>query len=242
MKRPHQRHFPYQHPTFGTEKKPKPKSYWEDTVYFLWWSYLKRSDLYIKTCESGGTEGLIDLYKDFGDVRGDSFKEWWSKDSRGMRLFAEPQATSTVQVVTVEEIDKVPAGSILVSVPLNLPKKHLLEKFQKLLMVHHTGKRGRLYSRESSKRDDIKYKFKGQPNIQGLKTALLVYDHMKANPELKLYEVGKILPQFQMELTTLEKQGKKIDYDFKRTVEATVSRYKRKATQSVKNVELGVFP
>jgi len=238
MKRPPNRHFPYQHPTFGTEKKPKPKRYWEETIYFLWWSYLKRSQHYLQTCESGGKKGLVDLYKDFGDVRGDNFKEWWSKDSRGMRLFAEPQALSTLQVVTKDELDEIQGETLLMSVPLSLPKKFLLERFRKILAEHHKGERGRQYAKKSESR----YKFKGQPNIQGMKTALMVYDHLVANPKTRLWEVGRILPQFKMELEECEKKNIVPSYDLKRTIEATVSRYKRKATSSISNAELGAFP
>ena len=238
MNRPAKRHFPYQHPTFGTEKKPKPKRYWEDTIYFIWWSYLKRSEKYIQTCESEGKKGLVELYKDFGDVRGDSFKEWWTKDSRGMRLFAEPQALSTLQVVTVEDLKGIEGQALLVSVPLSLPKKFLLERFRKILAEHHKGERGRQYAKKS----ESKYKFKGQPNIQGMRTALMVYDHLAANPKIKLWEAGNILPQFKMELEECEKKNVVPSYDFKRTIEATVSRYKRKAIQSIDNTSRGVFP
>ena len=238
MNQPAKRHFPYQHPTFGTEKKPKPKRYWEDTIYFTWWSYLKRSEKYIQTCESEGKKGLVELYKDFGDVRGDSFKEWWSKDSRGMKLFAEPQALSTLQVVTVDDLKGIEGQALLVSVPLSLPKKFLLERFRKILAEHHKGERGRQYAKKSKS----KYKFKGQPNIQGMRTALMVYDYITQNPKTKLWEVGKNLPQFKIEL--LECQAKNItpSYDLKRKIEATVSRYKRKASTSIQNSERGVFP
>ena len=238
MKRPPNRHFPYQHPTFGTEKKPKPKRYWEETIYFLWWSYLKRSQQYLQTCESGGKKGLVDLYKDFGDVRSDNFKEWWSKDSRGMRLFAEPQALSTLQVVTKEELDEIQGETLLMSVPLSLPKKFLLERFRKILAEHHKGERGRQYAKSSQS----KYKFQGQPNIQGMKTALMIYDYIDHNPKSKLWEVGRNLPQFKMELLECQEKNITPSYDLKRKIEATVSRYKRKATSSILNAESGIFP
>lgn len=238
MNRPTKRHFPYQHPTFGTEKKPKPKRNWEETIYFLWWSYLKRSDQYIETCESGGKKGLVNLYEDFGDVRGDSFKEWWSKDSRGMRLFAEPQALASIRVVTKKELEDIEGETLLVSVPLSLPKKFLLERFRKILAEHHKGERGRQYA----KRSNAKYQFKGQPNIQGMKTALMVYDYIRANPKTKLWEVGKILPQFKIELEECVKKSIIPSYDLKRTIEATVSRYKRKALASIAKTEMGMFP
>jgi len=199
---------------------------------------LKRSEKYLETCESGGKKGLVSLYKDFGDVRGDSFKEWWSRDSRGMRLFAEPQSLSTLEVVTKDDLDEIQGDTLLMSVPLSLPKKFLLERFRKLLAQHRKGERGRQYAKKS----ESKYKFKGQPNIQGMRTALMVYDHLLANPKIKLWEVGKILPQFKMELEECEKKSIVPSYDLKRTIEATVSRYKRKATSSIGNAEQGTFP
>lgn len=199
---------------------------------------MKRSEKYLETCESGGKKGLVSLYKDFGDVRGDSFKEWWSRDSRGMRLFAEPQSLSTLEVVTKDDLDEIQGDTLLMSVPLSLPKKFLLERFRKLLAQHRKGERGRQYAKKS----ESKYKFKGQPNIQGMRTALMVYDHLLANPKIKLWEVGKILPQFKMELEECEKKSIVPSYDLKRTIEATVSRYKRKATSSIGNAEQGTFP
>ena len=93
-----------------------------------------------------------------------------------------------------------------------------------------------------AKKSRAAYKFKGQPNIKALKTALEVFDHIKAYPDRKLWEVGRILPQFQTELNECAKTGEAPSYHFKRTIEATVSRYKRKATQSIQNVALGQFP
>ena len=100
------------------------------------------------------------------------------------------------------------------------------------------GERGRQYAKKSESR----YRFKGQPNIQGMKTALMVYDHLVANPKIRLWEAGKILPQFKMELEECEKKSIVPSYDLKRTIEVTVSRYKRKATSLITNAELGLFP
>ena len=238
MKKTYQRHFPYQHPTFGTEKRPKRPWFWEDTIYFLWWSYLKRNDEYLQTCEASGATGLTSLYEDFGDVRGNSFKEWWSYESRGMRLFAEPLVANTLQVISKDEISDFQGDLLFLSVPLNLPKKYLLERFRKVLTEYHKGEAGRQYAKKSR----AKYQFKGQPNIKGLRTALDVYDYIKANPNKKLWEVGRTLPQFHLELSECDKKGIVPSYHLKRTIEATVSRYKRKATQTIKNVGLGVFP
>ena len=238
MKKSVPRHFPYQHPTFGTDKRPKRSWYWEDTVYFLWWSYLRHNEEYLHTCASGGAGALSSLYSDFGDVRGDSFKDWWKEEDRGVRLFAEPEATSTLREVSADEAASLASDHILIAVPLNLPKKFLLGRFRSLLADRKAGGVGQQYAKKSR----AAYQFKGQPNIKALRTALEVFDYLKANPKKKLWEVGKLLPQFQVELEQCEKAGEVPSYAFKRTIEATVSRHKRKATQTIKNVALGVFP
>jgi len=93
------RHFPYQHPTFGTDKKPRTPRHWEDTVYYLWWAYLKRNEDYLKTCESKGKGKFSALYKDFGDVRGDSFKKWWNEGERGANLFSNPTTEDRINLL-----------------------------------------------------------------------------------------------------------------------------------------------
>jgi hypothetical protein len=242
MKRQNLRHFPYQHPTFGTEKKPKPKRYWEDTIYFVWWSYLKRSKDYLLTCESNGEKGLVDLYNDFGDVRGDNFKVWWSKDSRGMRLFAEPQVLSSVQIVTSEDLKDDLGDTLLVAIPLTLPKKFLLERLRKLIAEHHKGERGRQYAKLSK----AKYQFKGQPNIKGLKRALKVYDHLE---ELKVQGLTKPLWKVAMDLDIVEDEFRvqstdtpKTAEDKRRRLTAIVGRLKKKAADSIQNTGQGMFP
>jgi len=238
MKKNTPRHFPYQHPTFGTNEKPKPKEFWENTVFYLWWCYLKRSSNYKLTCDAEGKEGLVELYKDFGDVRGDCFKDWWIQDNRGVKLFGEPIQENTVRVVNKDEINMFDDEQLLFTIPLNLPQKHIHERLKKIISTHHKGKRGR----QNAKSSKALYRFTGQPNIQGMKNALKVFDFLTANPSSKLWEVGRIFPQFQMELLENEKNGVKTSYDFKRKIEATVSRYKRKAYSSIKNVEQGKFP
>ena len=155
-----------------------------------------------------------------------------------MRLFAEPQALSTLQVVTKEELDEIQDETLLISIPLSLPKKFLLERFRKILSEHHKGEKGR----QDAKKSKAKYQFKGQPNIQGMKTALMIHDYISANPKSKLWEVGKILTQYKIELEECRKKNIIPSYDLKRMIEATVSRYKRKALTSISNTELGLFP
>ncbi len=175
------RHFPYQHPTFGTAKRPKPAFAWEGSVYYWWWAYLKRNKEYLACCENGGAGRLSEHYKDFGDVRGDSFKAWWSENDRGARLFAEPKAENSVRVL--EEGERAPSRSqaLTLSLPLNLPKKFLLQRCRDLLSDVRKGGVGKLYARDSR----AAYRVTGQPNLIALKRALMVYDAIEVSRGVK---------------------------------------------------------
>lgn len=122
-----------------------------------------------------------DHYKDFGDVRGDDFKIWWSENDRGARLFAEPKAEDSVRVL--EEGERVARRSqaLTLSLPLNLPKKFLLQRCKELLADVRKGGVGKLYARNS----DAAYKVTGQPNLVALKRALMVYDAVEASKGMK---------------------------------------------------------
>jgi hypothetical protein len=175
------RHFAYRHPTFGTKTRPKAKSAWESSVYYWWWSYLKRNKDYLACCDAGGTGALASLYEDFGDVRGDDFKAWWSEDGRGVRLFAEPRAEDTVRVLQTDEQAANASEVVTLSLPLYLPKKFLLKRCRELLGALHTGKRGK----QQAKLSKAKYRIKGQPNIPALRQALMVYDAIKEAEGIK---------------------------------------------------------
>jgi len=236
-----QRHFPYQHPTFGRGNKKRHPDSWKKTVYYWWWSYLKRNQEYLKCCEAGGKGKLLKLYQDFGDVRSDDFQKWWSQDDRGANLFSDPLVESTVRLL--DEGDTVSGGDVLtISFPLTLPKRHLKKRLNDLLIKHHKGQRG-VQQAKSSK---AKYRFSGQPNLMGLERALKVYDHLE---ELKAKSIKKPQWKVAMDLNIVEDQYRvhrtdtpKTAEDKRRVLTAIVGRLKKKASLSVQNVGKGIFP
>jgi hypothetical protein len=232
------RHFQYKHPTFGTKAIPKPKSAWEGTVYYWWWEYLRRNSEYLKCCESGGKGKLANLYKDFGDVRGDSFKDWWTEGGRGAALFSEPEAELSIRVMDKGQTAIDPLDAFTVSIPLYLPKKLIIRRFKELLDERHKGKRGH----QLAKRSKARYQVKGQPNIPAIKQALKVYDFKKANPKMKLWEIGNAIPNLQMENKIQVEDTESGLADKKNVLAATVSRYLRRAEISIFNVKNGIFP
>ena len=237
-KSPYQRHFQYKHPTFGTKNKPKPKSAWEGTVYYWWWIYLKRNQEYLQCCEKGGKGKLAALYKDFGDVRGDSFQKWWMEDSHGAHLFADPQAEDSIRVMEIGQEALDPSEAFTVSIPLYLPKKTILRRFKELLDERHQGRRGH----QLAKRSKARYQVKGQPNVPAIKQALEVYDFRLANPDLKLWEIGDQMLRFQLANKLKSGDTPSEREDKKNRMAATVARYLRRAQQSIQNTSKGIFP
>lgn len=228
------RHFAYKHPLFGTKSRPKDGS---NSVYYYWWAFLKRSKSYIACCESGGKGKLSKLYADFGDIRENDFKKWWSDSEKGVHLFAEPK-NDTVTVLKNGERVADSLGTLTLSLPLNLPKKLLLQRCKALLAEVHPGKQGRLLARLS----EARYRVKGQPNIEGLRTTLRVYDFRVAHPELALWEIGNQLPRFMLSQRVLSSDTPATAKDKKNALAAAVGRYLKKADLMIASTERGSFP
>ena len=57
-------------------------------MYYYWWAFLRENDEYVACCANGGEGPMADLYRDFGDVRGSDFMDWWI--GGGRLLFCEP--------------------------------------------------------------------------------------------------------------------------------------------------------
>ncbi len=237
-KKPYQRHFAYQHPTFGTKHRLKADTAWKKSIYYWWWAYLKRNKEYLACCEKGGQGKLSDLFVDFGDVRGDDFKTWWSKDGRGVRVFAEPRAEDSIRVLGEGEQALGIEETLTISLPLNLPKRFIERRFRELLAEYHQGKRGHQLAKQSK----AKYKVQGQINIPAIKQALEVYDFWVANPQLRLWEIGNQLPKFQMSMKIKKGDTPASITHSKNVLAATVSRYLRRARESIENTVCGAFP
>jgi hypothetical protein len=237
------RHFPYKHPTFGTIKHPKPKSAWECSVYYWWWAYLRQNEHYLECCASGGKGQLAELFAKFGDVRGSNFRSWWKEPvegiERGVYLFAEP-ATNSIRVL--EEGERVPprAQALTLTLPLNLPKKLLEQRFSEFLNTHHKGKRGVQLARSSN----AICKVKGQPNIPALALGMKIYEIKKSFPYMPLWEIGNNLPEV---LRTQKLKVTDLPQDAlmkKKALAATVSRFLRIVqTRIDRTIEFGsIFP
>ena len=232
------RHFAYQHPTFGTQAKPKASAFWMRSVYYWWFEYLRRNEDYKKTCLNKGKGKLRKLYGDFGNVFNVDFKKWWMTTERGAVLFSEPLVKDTFEVINLANLKKTANTDVLyIKVPLNLPKRFLTAKFHALLKKLHRGARGIRSARHSY----AKYKVIGQPNIIALKKILEVYDYHSENPNLTLWQIGRDL-NVSISNNPLKTDSSKIAYDKRDRLASTVSRYLRKAKRMIENTSKGRFP
>ena len=181
---------------------------------------------------------MFNLYQDFGDVRGEDFKAWWSEGSRAIRLFAEPAAEDVVRELVGDETAPNQEDALTLVLPLNMPKRYLQKRFNQLLKKYHSGKRGF----QNAKKSRARYKFEGQPNVPALKQAFLVYEHRLENPKAKLWEIGNKM------LGVVKSQKLKVSDDQytkeqkKKVLAATVSRYLRRAQESIERVGRGLSP
>lgn len=228
--------FAYKHPTFGRSKAVKATDPFKNSIYYLWWEFLRRSDTYKKCCMSGGRGKLRNLYEDFGDVFTPDFKTWWQTGDRGARLFAErlPPRMSL--------IDEMPAPAIadqvlVLQVPLVMSKRTLSVEFQKILKVHHAGKRGKRNNVNSTAR----YRVTGHIDTDALQKCLRVYDMKIANPQMKLWEVAQKCKAIQGESRIKSTDSSGEITNKKLILSNTTNRLLKKAKTIIQNVENGRF-
>lgn len=231
-------HFPHPHPTFGTKKNPKSQSAWQRSVYYWWWEYLRRNEDYKRTCQKGGKGKCATLYKDFGDVFATDFKTWWSENDRGARLFAEPP-TPSIRVIEEGIVLKSPKDKTLVlEVPLNLPKNYLVKRFREILSKRHSGKKGVKVSVKTQAMYPIA---SGRIDVESLKKALRVWDARQEDPSRPLWMLATDL-NLALFHKILPSDSPKAAFDKRNNLNATTSRYLRKARLAIAGTGKGKFP
>jgi len=232
------------YPTFGTKNNRKTSSYQQMSPYYWWWEYLRRNKDYLGCCENEGKGKLSELYKDFGDVRGDSFREWWRV--KAVPLFAEKQ--SDIRVGEIQSKDEIPnewnkEDLMILKISLGMDKKSIKKIFNQILKKRHTTERGRPVQKFG--KSTAKYPINQNFTIDNLRIGLEVYDLYKStregNEKLKLWEIGvakRLLADSMPEAK--DTNGEKL---IKRNrMAATVSRYIKQAEKRIENVGKGIFP
>ena len=113
-------HFIYKHPLFGKRKETQSGVWFERSVYFLWFEYLRRNEKYKAYCEKKkGTKTIAKLYEDFGDIHSVEFKSWWKETGR--YLFCEQVDLERVEEISsTKEYREYQADDVLtLAIPIN---------------------------------------------------------------------------------------------------------------------------
>lgn len=208
---------------------------------------MRRNEAYLDCCAKDGKGALSALYADFGDVRDDSFKAWWTAGERGAVLFGEQPLPEKVQeLLSPSDWDSAWTKDrvMVVAVPLAISKRRMQGYFAKLLATRHGGKRGRK-ALSDSEASTAKYPMHRSVSVATLRIQLAVYDALTANKasvkKKKLAQIGKELNLVKTAMPLPTDDVREAAY--KRSVmAATVSRHYRDATRIIANTANGEFP
>jgi hypothetical protein len=240
MRREFARTFAGKHPLFRASHTETGVR-WQDSIYYLWWEYLRRHDGYRQCCERGGTGPYSKLFADFGNVHDGDFKTWWRK--RGVRLFAEPPSPVGVWALTDEEaLELIELGRddnvLLVAIPLDYRRRAITLGINKILKESETRKRGEKRIKTSKARYPLAKAF----DVMALKATLDCYDLRLANPKMPLWQiaqkVGVSARLTAEELKTNDAAAK----DKKLSMTSGVSRKLKQAEAIIAGTGKGLFP
>lgn len=208
-------------------------------MYYWWYEYLKRNADYRKTCASNGKGKCSKVFEHFGDVTKQGFKEWWSDDDRGAKLFAEPP-TPTIRVVSPEDVEQggfQRKNTLIFEVPLDLPINYLVRNFREVVSKRHTGKRGKRQSLSSK----AMFQAKGKIDVGFLEIALMVWDAKSADQKKPLWQIAQDLGiAGTHKIVACDSPA--VIADKKNILAATASRYFRKANEMINRAGEGRFP
>ncbi len=130
----------------------------EESIYFMWFEYLRRSEKYKVACQNNG-KGMEKLFADFGNVHEYEFLDWW--EQKGLELFAERGSSSELGFMNLDDIasqeEAIESGELkLVAIPTNMNKTAIRSKLSELLKeleVKPTTESTALYPLTNSKID-----------------------------------------------------------------------------------------
>ena len=239
-------HFLAPHPLFGRSSSPRPLRDQQQSPYYWWWAYLRHSEAYLKCCEKGGKGPLAKIYVDFGDVREDNFKKWWTTNDQGAKLFGEQRQQvkfGPMSGPTDWHPEWTSDVALVIAIPLSMNKRGIQSGIAKLLDERIKSRRGRkaLKDAESSAR----YPLARNYSSRNLGKALEVYDlwiRGKNNPaeKLKLWEIGVAANMNTLKKATCKDPHERME--IRNRLNAAVNRYVKEAQKHIAGVEKGIFP
>ena len=164
---------------------------WQNSVYYWWWEYLRRSDEYKHCCKQKGRGKLAVLYSDFGDVftyETADFWTWWTEkvngyETRGEYLFAEQVARK------MEVSDEADFGdledALIVKVPLEVRTTYLVRNFRRMLNDYEQR------VKQARKKSRARYKVWAKVSNNTLYKTLKVYDYVQQHKSAMHVDVAE---------------------------------------------------
>lgn len=199
---PSDRRFIYKHPLFGNgdyrsddyktwrtkADRIEDKGHgtrWDNSVYYLWFEFLKRHEGYRQHCQSGDG-AYAKLFADFGDVHsyGDDFRSWFY--NYGIDLFAE--AATPLEVIFSQHISGIEKATgtdvdnkyVYAAIPIGQTTAHSLEQIR----VQLPQIKEHLKASSKASASTAKYPVARIPRIDALKTYLAVWDAVASSKTL----------------------------------------------------------
>lgn len=218
---------------------PRPENY-QDSVFYWWFEFLKRSESYEHQCEigEGGT-----VYQDFGNVFGVDFLEWWNNDDREL-LFLPGTSFGVWPVENIKDLKQALSEQwLVVKIDPRCTKKTILYWLEEMLFSQQPEVRGH---RNVGVTELPKYEPFTTADVQGLKKTLAIYDLYLVEPKplYKIYEKIQLRDDIRKFKCKDKEKNKNNDDDStsRRVKTSSISRYIKQAQKLIKNVEQGVFP
>ena len=164
---------------------------WQNSVYYWWWEYLRRSDAYKRCCKQKGEGKLAALYNDFGDVfayETADFWTWWTEkvndyETRGEYLFAE-QIARKMEVSDNADFDDV-EDTLIVKIPLEVRTQHLVRNFRRMLNDYEQR------VKQARNKSRARYKVWAKVSNNTLYKTLKVYDYVQQHKGATHVEVAE---------------------------------------------------
>lgn len=207
---------------------------------------MRRNEDYLKCCEKSGKGKFAKLYKDFGDVREDNFKKWWTEEQRGANLFSEQAGLMTlIELEDKSQWDEAwtKDNVLIIAAPLTSSKRYLQSRFARLLKERHTAKRGRTAKKLEA--SNANYPLERNYTIENLRKTLQVYDeYVRTRADVKKVPLWKVGENLRLVPTAMTSSKLMADENFLRrnVMGATVKRYLKNAERYINGAAQGKFP
>lgn len=217
-------------------KDAKP---FECCVYYFWWAFLRENAEYMECCANSGTGALADLYKDFGDVRGDNFMRWWRSGAR--ELFCEPPK-GEIEFFVEPPVTHDNENRLLLSLPMTGDLELTIKELRAKLKPIYAKERQRLRDAARASGDDsvlkkgaslARYPVHAKPVLTSLYSYLRVMQIKRAEPDLSPHGIAEKAGFLAMIGGADLQPSRVVDQ---------VRRNERKAANLIANVAEGRFP